>query len=52
MRYLLIVALLGLWGCDGHEASDPVTRCIAFGHEVSECIQLARVIHCCQCGQE
>jgi hypothetical protein len=60
MRYLLVVIGLTLGGCDVHglnAAQDPVTRCIAFGHDVSECVELAKAIHqaeslCnCECEQ-
>jgi len=47
MKLLIIISLtLGLIACDGHEASDPVTRCIAYGHKIDKCIELAEVLHC------
>jgi len=47
MEHIRIVVVLSLIfiGCTDL-VTDPVTRCIAYGHEIGECIELAKALNC------
>lgn len=44
IRAVLLLLALGLSSCG--EPEHPVTRCIAYGHEIEECIDLAWALRC------
>ncbi len=44
IRASLLLLVLGLSSCG--EPDHPVTRCIAYGHEIEECIELAWALGC------
>jgi len=48
MKVLLILAAAFFFtACDARD--HPISQCISFGHEIEECIELAKVMNPCEC---
>ena len=48
MIRILLLGMLTLTSCGKcTKSNDPIVRCIGFSHEISECIELARALCCC-----